>query len=87
MTTSNIQRVLRHILDRVDMEKMDQRYHSTTEIEFMAHPGFKNSSGKGGCGNGPDEFSLSFERQHELDFISRDLTGLMQLLNLQFTVF
>eukprot|EP01138_Halocafeteria_seosinensis_P002212 gb/GECG01002264.1/.p1 GENE.gb/GECG01002264.1/~~gb/GECG01002264.1/.p1 ORF type:complete len:391 (+),score=38.72 gb/GECG01002264.1/:1-1173(+) len=33
-------------------------------LEFMCHPG-NASSGEGGCGVGPDEFSMAADREHE----------------------
>ena len=37
-------------------------------IELMVHPGYPSLREEaGGCGEGPDEFSMSSDRQHELD--------------------
>lgn len=36
-----------------------------TVCELMVHPGYPTKD-DGGCGNGPDDFSQSFDRQHEL---------------------
>ncbi|XP_019641147.1 PREDICTED: carbohydrate deacetylase-like [Branchiostoma belcheri] len=40
------------------------RSHVTCEI--MVHPGYPSMLGCGGCGQGPDEFSLSHDRHHEM---------------------
>lgn len=34
--------------------------------EFMVHPGYACVGNQGGCGEGPDEFACSTEREHEL---------------------
>lgn len=38
----------------------------TIAIELMVHPGYPSVPPEGGCGDGPDDFSQSWERQHEL---------------------
>lgn len=37
-----------------------------TVCELMVHPGYKSIMGCGGCGEGPDLFSCSSDREHEL---------------------
>ncbi|XP_003419352.2 carbohydrate deacetylase [Loxodonta africana] len=39
--------------------------HALT-VELMAHPGYPSVPPAGGCGEGPDAFSCSWERLHEL---------------------
>ncbi|KAF7483562.1 Hypothetical predicted protein [Marmota monax] len=39
--------------------------HALT-AELMAHPGYPSVPPAGGCGEGPDAFSCSWERLHEL---------------------
>ncbi|XP_072839259.2 carbohydrate deacetylase [Pogona vitticeps] len=39
----------------------------TVTIELMTHPGYPSIPPVGGCGEGPDDFSQSWERQHELE--------------------
>lgn len=39
--------------------------------ELMTHPGYKTVN-EGGCGNGPDEFSQSGEREHEMNILSHE---------------
>ncbi|XP_018584172.1 carbohydrate deacetylase isoform X1 [Scleropages formosus] len=36
-------------------------------VELMVHPGYPSDPQQGGCGEGPDSFSQSLDRQHELD--------------------
>lgn len=42
----------------------------TKTCEFMAHPGYKSTAGHGGCGQGPDEFACSDDREHELQLLT-----------------
>lgn len=37
-----------------------------SSCELMVHPGYKSIIGCGGCGEGPDLFACSEEREHEL---------------------
>lgn len=37
--------------------------------ELMVHPGYPSHPQEGGCGEGPDDFSQSAERQHELSIL------------------
>ncbi|XP_015975660.2 carbohydrate deacetylase isoform X1 [Rousettus aegyptiacus] len=43
--------------------------HSLT-AELMAHPGYPSVPPAGGCGEGPDAFSCSWERLHELHVLT-----------------
>ncbi|XP_062930213.1 carbohydrate deacetylase isoform X1 [Mobula hypostoma] len=38
-------------------------------MELMVHPGYSSYPNEGGCGEGPDEFSLSADRLHELEVL------------------
>ncbi|XP_034291667.1 carbohydrate deacetylase [Pantherophis guttatus] len=38
----------------------------TVTLELMTHPGYPSIPPTGGCGEGPDDFSQSWERLHEL---------------------
>ena len=40
---------------------------SETVCELMVHPGYKSILGCGGCGEGPDLFACSDDREHELN--------------------
>lgn len=37
--------------------------------ELMVHPGYPSHPQEGGCGEGPDDFSQSADRQHELSIL------------------
>ena len=37
-----------------------------TSCELMVHPGYRSIMGCGGCGEGPDLFACSEDREHEL---------------------
>lgn len=37
--------------------------------ELMVHPGYPSHPQEGGCGEGPDDFSQSADRQHELSVL------------------
>ncbi|XP_061116732.1 carbohydrate deacetylase [Conger conger] len=39
-------------------------------VELMVHPGYPSEPPQGGCGQGPDEFSQSHHRQHELHILT-----------------
>ncbi|XP_008573026.1 PREDICTED: UPF0249 protein ydjC homolog [Galeopterus variegatus] len=43
--------------------------HALT-VELMAHPGYPSVPPAGGCGEGPDAFSCSWERLHELHILT-----------------
>ncbi|XP_021269120.1 carbohydrate deacetylase isoform X3 [Numida meleagris] len=43
--------------------------HRTVTIELMVHPGYPSVPPIGGCGEGPDDFSQSWERLHELQML------------------
>lgn len=43
---------------------------SVMTCEWMVHPGHV-TSGEGGCGEGPDDFSKSHDRQHEMNILSQ----------------
>ncbi|CAF3973336.1 unnamed protein product [Adineta steineri] len=60
MTYDNLER-------RLKMFTLD----TTSNIaELMCHPGYPSVTSIGGCGTGqPDEFSCSFDRQHEFDLL------------------
>ncbi|NXN17852.1 YDJC deacetylase, partial [Indicator maculatus] len=43
----------------------------TVTIELMVHPGYPSIPPIGGCGEGPDDFSQSWERLHELQTLMK----------------
>ncbi|OWF48232.1 carbohydrate deacetylase-like [Mizuhopecten yessoensis] len=55
--------------------------------EWMVHPGHV-TSGEGGCGEGPDEFSQSLDRQHEMDILSdKAILDIYKCMNIKLTNF
>ncbi|KAM9329075.1 carbohydrate deacetylase [Gastrophryne carolinensis] len=42
-------------------------------IELMTHPGYPSVPPVGGCGEGPDDFSQSWERRHEMEVLKDPL--------------
>ncbi|XP_048411994.1 carbohydrate deacetylase isoform X2 [Stegostoma tigrinum] len=71
MSVSNIQRVIENaIATRADTScgKRFQPLQDDTilTMELMVHPGYSSFPEEGGCGEGPDEFSMSADRFLEL---------------------
>lgn len=55
-----------------------------TVCELMVHPGYKSIMGCGGCGEGPDLFACSEDREHELVILtSSDLKEYLRTNNIQ----
>uniref|UniRef100_A0A8C0J6Z1 Carbohydrate deacetylase n=1 Tax=Chelonoidis abingdonii TaxID=106734 RepID=A0A8C0J6Z1_CHEAB len=56
----------------------------TVTIELMVHPGYPTIPPVGGCGEGPDDFSQSWERLHELQtLMNPELEDKSKLPNIQ----
>ncbi|GCB60597.1 hypothetical protein scyTo_0012768 [Scyliorhinus torazame] len=76
MSISNIQRVIENaIATRKVKQHLDiscgKKFRSLQDdailtMELMVHPGYCSFPEEGGCGEGPDEFSMSADRFHEL---------------------
>ncbi|NWI38505.1 YDJC deacetylase, partial [Picathartes gymnocephalus] len=61
---------------------------STVTIELMVHPGYPSVPPIGGCGEGPDDFSQSWERLHELQtLITPELQSHYKSRNIQLCSF
>ncbi|NXC83975.1 YDJC deacetylase, partial [Cercotrichas coryphoeus] len=61
---------------------------STGTIELMVHPGYPSVPPVGGCGEGPDDFSQSWERLHELQtLIQPELQSYYKSRNIQLCSF
>lgn len=56
---------LKQALELVYNEK-EQEEGTQPICELMVHPGYKSIMGCGGCGEGPDVFACSVDREHEL---------------------
>ncbi|XP_010289652.1 PREDICTED: UPF0249 protein ydjC homolog [Phaethon lepturus] len=60
----------------------------TVTIELMVHPGYPSVPSLGGCGEGPDDFSQSWERLHELQtLIKPELQSHYKTRNIQLCSF
>lgn len=73
MSIPNLQKALRHCLTA--KQSATTSSHPGTELpaltaELMVHPGYPSRPHEGGCGEGPDDFSQSDDRQHELRILS-----------------
>ncbi|CAL1616526.1 unnamed protein product [Knipowitschia caucasica] len=64
MSVSSLQRALSHALSA------QSPAGPPLSAELMVHPGYPSLPGEGGCGEGPDDFSRSAERQHELTVLT-----------------
>lgn len=81
---------IKQVLDLVYNEKSEQGItaHHKTTCELMVHPGYKSISGCGGCGEGPDLFACSAEREHELFILKgSDLKDYLRTNNIQLQSF
>lgn len=75
MSLSSLQRALSHALSSSEQP---------LSAELMVHPGYPSLPRKGGCGQGPDDFSQSLDRQHELGVLTDPaLSVLYQRLGVQ----
>ncbi|KAM9810804.1 carbohydrate deacetylase [Neosynchiropus ocellatus] len=77
MSVSNLQRALRHALATAPSTSDE----AVVTAELMVHPGYPSCPTEGGCGEGPDDFSRSEERQHELRVLTEP--GLFHLYKQQ----
>lgn len=57
---------LQQAFENVFMQNSLTGCKQCSSCEFMVHPGYKSIIGCGGCGEGPDLFACSEEREHEL---------------------
>ncbi|XP_019716442.1 carbohydrate deacetylase isoform X2 [Hippocampus comes] len=69
MSVSNLQRTLSHALSISSCAASNPEERVVT-AELMVHPGYPSHPQKGGCGEGPDDFSQSADRQHELSVLT-----------------
>ncbi|KAM5191255.1 carbohydrate deacetylase [Mantella aurantiaca] len=81
MTISNIQQALDYSIQSLQgrqsphSSRHSPHSHSNTSIsiELMTHPGYPSVPPEGGCGEGPDNFSQSWERLHEMEILKNPL--------------
>ncbi|KAM4607710.1 carbohydrate deacetylase [Polymixia lowei] len=71
MSIPNLKRALSHALEAGPSLSTSSNTPRTDQpvvtAELMVHPGYPSQPQEGGCGEGPDDFSQSVDRQHELD--------------------
>ncbi|XP_065666002.1 carbohydrate deacetylase isoform X2 [Hydra vulgaris] len=48
----------------------NKKIHDNVSIEVMVHPGYASENNDGGCGGGPDSFSLSNDREFEVNALT-----------------
>ncbi|XP_047237362.1 carbohydrate deacetylase isoform X1 [Girardinichthys multiradiatus] len=73
MSFSRLQRALKQALAARTSETISRRasglHQPVITAELMVHPGYPSHPEDGGCGEGPDDFSQSTEREHELNVL------------------
>ncbi|KAI3371852.1 hypothetical protein L3Q82_006683 [Scortum barcoo] len=70
MSVPNLQRALSHALAAGATSSSASGSNQTVvTAELMVHPGYPSHPQEGGCGEGPDDFSQSADRQHELSVL------------------
>lgn len=73
MSLGNLQRALGHAVaagpsgSDSTAPECDQ---TVMTAELMVHPGYPSRPQEGGCGEGPDDFSQSDDREHELNVLT-----------------
>ncbi|XP_033748871.1 carbohydrate deacetylase-like isoform X2 [Pecten maximus] len=93
MTIDRVTSHLSEVYDITDSPEPDKRtdiaagQERVVTCEWMVHPGHV-TSGEGGCGEGPDDFSKSHDRQHEIDILSdKALVNVYRSMNITMTNF
>lgn len=70
MSPTNLQRALNHAVAAGSNSSASDRDEASITAELMVHPGYPSHPQEGGCGEGPDDFSQSDDRQHELSVLT-----------------
>lgn len=74
MSVPNLQRALSHALAAGSPSTTSSSASGSSQpmvtAELMVHPGYPSNPHEGGCGEGPDDFSQSADRQHELNVLT-----------------
>ena len=74
MSVPHLQRALGHALAAGPSGTTSRRSSDSNQpvvtAELMVHPGYPSPPQEGGCGEGPDDFSQSADRQQELSVLS-----------------
>ncbi|XP_077457028.1 carbohydrate deacetylase [Stigmatopora argus] len=69
MSVPNLKRAFSHALSMSNRDNSSSE-ESVVTAELMVHPGYPSDPQIGGCGEGPDDFSQSEDRQHELNVLT-----------------
>ncbi|GAA6233778.1 carbohydrate deacetylase-like [Lates japonicus] len=73
MSVPSLQRALSHALaagpSGTTSSSASGSNQPVVTAELMVHPGYPSHPQEGGCGEGPDDFSQSADRQHELNVL------------------
>ncbi|XP_077317754.1 carbohydrate deacetylase isoform X1 [Lithobates pipiens] len=79
MTISNLQQALDYSIQSLHgcqsshSSPCSPNSRTSITIELMTHPGYPSVPPVGGCGEGPDDFSQSWERLHEMEVLKNPL--------------
>ena len=65
MTLPRLRKAIENVFIEQELHDIVKKEIKTV-CELMVHPGYKSIMGCGGCGEGPDLFACSSEREHEL---------------------
>ena len=61
---------LNHDLGKISRLNLDlDPSERSKSCELMVHPGYCTPCDQGGCGDGPDDFSMSLDREHEMNIL------------------
>ena len=77
MTLSRLTKAIDNAFRQQELNNVVKKDFCTV-CELMVHPGYKSIMGCGGCGEGPDLFSCSSDREHELTTL--ESSGLKEFL-------
>ncbi|XP_028269851.1 carbohydrate deacetylase isoform X2 [Parambassis ranga] len=73
MSIPSLQRALSHAFSAgpavTTSSSASESNQPVVTAELMVHPGYPSHPQKGGCGEGPDDFSQSADRQHEVSML------------------
>uniref|UniRef100_A0A8C3NYP2 Carbohydrate deacetylase n=1 Tax=Cyanoderma ruficeps TaxID=181631 RepID=A0A8C3NYP2_9PASS len=79
---------VRSAIDSAVLQPRAAAAPGSVSIELMVHPGYPSVPPTGGCGEGPDDFSQSWERLHELQtLIKPELQSYYKSRNIQLCSF
>ncbi|XP_070402377.1 carbohydrate deacetylase isoform X3 [Nothobranchius furzeri] len=74
MSSASLQRALKQALAAGPSDSTSKSlsglHPAVVTAELMVHPGYPSYTQEGGCGGGPDDFSQSSDREHELGMLT-----------------